>query len=56
LAGAVIRLLDSPELRARYGAASRTRVEQDLNWEHVALQFEQLYTTALARHARHHKK
>ena len=56
LAEAVIRLLDSPDLRARYGAASRKRVEDDLNWEHVALQFEQLYEAAQARHARRHKK
>jgi glycosyltransferase involved in cell wall biosynthesis len=52
LAQAVNRLLDSPELRARYGAASRRRVEDDLNWEHVAQQFEQLYEAALARHRR----
>jgi glycosyltransferase involved in cell wall biosynthesis len=52
LAAAVIHLLDSPELRARYGAASRFRVEQDLNWEHVAEMFERLYASALARHAR----
>ncbi len=50
LAGAVIRLLDSPELRAQYGGASRLRIEQDLNWEHTALMFEQLYETALVHH------
>jgi glycosyltransferase involved in cell wall biosynthesis len=54
LAAAVIRLLDSPELRARYGAASRARVEHDLNWEQVARQFEELYGAARARHARRH--
>jgi glycosyltransferase involved in cell wall biosynthesis len=56
LAQAVIRLLDSPDLRARYGAASRTRIEQDLNWPHVAEMFEQLYEAARARHTRRHPK
>jgi glycosyltransferase involved in cell wall biosynthesis len=56
LATAVIRLLDSPELRARFGAAGRARVEHDLNWDHVALRFEQLYTAALARHAQRHRR
>jgi glycosyltransferase involved in cell wall biosynthesis len=56
LATAVIRLLAAPELRARFGAASRARVEHDLNWEHVARLFEQLYTAALARHAQRRRR
>jgi glycosyltransferase involved in cell wall biosynthesis len=54
LAQAVTRLLDAPELRVRYGAASRARVETDLNWEHVALQFERLYVGAITRYHRRH--
>ena len=56
LAQAVIRLLDSPDLRARYGTASRTRIEQDLNWPHVAEMFEQLYEAARVRYTRRHPK
>ena len=36
LAGALARLLDDPERRARYGAAGRARVEELFSWRAAA--------------------
>ncbi len=46
LAGALVRLLRRPELRARLGGAARQRVEEELNWPAVAREFENVYTRA----------
>ena len=43
LAAALDRLLADPELRARFGAAGRRRVEDTFGWEHIAARAEALY-------------
>jgi len=49
LGAAVTRLLEDPALRARFGAAGRAKIEQDLNWPHIAGIFEQVYQVAVRR-------
>ncbi len=39
LAHAIAQLADSPELRARMGAASRRRVEEEFDWSHLAQRY-----------------
>lgn len=51
LAEAINRLLADRDLRERYGAASRRRVLDDLNWQAVAGRFIDLYTFARQHYA-----
>ncbi len=51
LVEAINRLLADPALRERYGAASRRRVLDDLNWTAVAARFVDLYGLAQRHHA-----
>jgi glycosyltransferase involved in cell wall biosynthesis len=44
----VAGLLDDPERRAAMGARGRTRVEQELSWEHSRRELLQAYETVLA--------
>jgi glycosyltransferase involved in cell wall biosynthesis len=44
---AVSRLIDSPELVDRLGAAARSRHAEEFTWEHVAGQYEELLLTLL---------
>jgi len=39
LAAAVVRLVDNPELRHRFGAAARARIETELGWPHLARRY-----------------
>ncbi|HEX6888893.1 MAG TPA: glycosyltransferase family 4 protein [Candidatus Nanopelagicales bacterium] len=48
LAGALLRLLESPELRERLGAAGRARAEQRFSWVAVARSTAQVYREAIA--------
>jgi glycosyltransferase involved in cell wall biosynthesis len=52
LAGAIGRLLDSAELRARLGAAGRDRVLHRFTWEVTARGTSECYTDLLAREGR----
>jgi len=42
-AQAIVRLIDSRDLRSRLGAAARTLVESQYNWERVAATFERVF-------------
>ena len=42
-AAEIVRLLDDPELRARLGAAGRTVVERDYDWNNTARRLHELY-------------
>ena len=48
LAAAIDELLDSPELRARMGAAGRARIETVLSWEHAERELLAAYDRAYA--------
>ncbi len=48
-AGAILRLLDDPALRASLVAAARARLEQRFSWGVVARQFEAICLDTLAR-------
>jgi glycosyltransferase involved in cell wall biosynthesis len=52
LAEAVSTLLDNAALRAQMGAAARRKIEQELNWPHIARMFESIYRAASARRTR----
>lgn len=47
LAGEVLRVLDSPELRVRLGQAGRALVERQYNWSVLGAQLRQAYECAL---------
>ena len=47
LAGALARLLDDPERRARYGAAGRARVDERFSWRAVAAATAAAYQEAI---------
>jgi glycosyltransferase involved in cell wall biosynthesis len=47
LAQAIALLLEDRAYARRLGEAARARIERELNWENVALQFEQVYLQAL---------
>uniref|UniRef100_UPI00117E26F5 glycosyltransferase n=1 Tax=Streptomyces sp. or20 TaxID=1828016 RepID=UPI00117E26F5 len=47
LAGALARLLDRPELRARLGAAGRERVLANFTWARAAAGTAELYRQAI---------
>ncbi|GAA0603225.1 glycosyltransferase family 4 protein [Streptomyces crystallinus] len=51
LAGALVRLLGDPELRARLGAAGRQRVLDRFTWARAAEGTAELYRAAIARAA-----
>ena len=46
LAGAMVRLLDDPALRTTCGARGRTRVEQELSWDAIAVRTRAIYAEA----------
>jgi len=48
LAGALARLADDPVLRQRMGAASRTRIETELGWPHLARRYIHHFETLVA--------
>ncbi|MFC2171620.1 glycosyltransferase family 4 protein [Acidobacteriota bacterium] len=50
LAAAMKELLASDELRQRFGAESRKRTEEELNWNHVARQYRAVYEQAIGKH------
>lgn len=50
LALAITELLDDPDLRARYGAAGRHRVEELFSWRSVARQVTAAYEATIADH------
>lgn len=52
LSSAINLLLRAPNLRQQYGEAGRRRVENELNWETTARNFERLYAAALMRRSR----
>ncbi|HUP27878.1 MAG TPA: glycosyltransferase, partial [Chloroflexia bacterium] len=52
LSAAINLLLRAPELRHRYGEASRARVETELNWETTARTFIGLFAAARKRRGR----
>jgi glycosyltransferase involved in cell wall biosynthesis len=52
LAEAVSTLLGDAALRAEMGAAARRKIEQELNWPHIARMFESIYRAASARRTR----
>ena len=39
LATALVRLVDNPELRHRFGATARARIETELGWPHLARRY-----------------
>ena len=47
LALAIIRLLESPDLRKQLGQAARARVEREFTWEHVARETTRAYEQAI---------
>jgi glycosyltransferase involved in cell wall biosynthesis len=49
LAGAICRLLAHPDLGHSFGNTARARVEQELNWEQVALHMATMYRSASVR-------
>ncbi|MCL4466764.1 MAG: glycosyltransferase family 4 protein [Chloroflexi bacterium] len=49
IAGALLRLLDDPALRARLGEAGRRKVADRFNWDEVVRQHEALYERLLCR-------
>jgi glycosyltransferase involved in cell wall biosynthesis len=48
-AAAISELLDSPERRARMGAAGRRRIEEALSWEHQKIAYLRTYDRLLSR-------
>lgn len=48
LARALMRLIETPELRNQLGDAARTRVERKFTWEHVANETTKAYERAIA--------
>jgi len=48
LARAVGHLLDDRAYAERLGQAARERIERELNWDSVALHFEEVYRRALS--------
>ena len=44
LARALADLVEDPALRARYGAAGRARIEQELGWPHLARRYLSHFT------------
>jgi glycosyltransferase involved in cell wall biosynthesis len=52
LCGALARLLDDPERRARYGAAGRARVEELFSWRAAATATAAAYQEAVSRDRR----
>ncbi|HMA37803.1 MAG TPA: glycosyltransferase [Chloroflexia bacterium] len=53
LATAISTLLADPALRRRLGGAGRQKIEDVLNWPHIARVFDAVYRAAITRHARH---
>ena len=51
LAAAINRLAGDPELRARFAAAGRARVEAHFSWDSIAKSTMALYERLLAAHA-----
>ena len=48
LADKIVMLLDDPERRARMGSYGRSRIEQELAWEHQAPNLLAAYKTLTA--------
>ncbi|HEX2909275.1 MAG TPA: glycosyltransferase [Chloroflexia bacterium] len=46
LAEAIIDLLSNPDLRQRFGAAARRKVEEELNWKAVVSRYSQVFEVA----------
>ncbi|HZQ86763.1 MAG TPA: glycosyltransferase family 4 protein, partial [Acidimicrobiales bacterium] len=50
LAGAILRMLASPELRARVGAAGRKRALEKFTWKATAIGTAEQYRITIAEH------